>query len=82
MRHPQVSPVLIDKSKIWCIIWMLHKFFRVLLTCSYNSSFLAKILVIMDDGVESNPGLNINDFRIKEHDTSRVKGRPKKNLHL
>ena len=36
----------------------------------------------MDDGVESNPGLNINDFRIKEHDTSRVKGRPKKNLHL
>ena len=48
-----------------------------LLTYSYKTSFLARLLVIMDGDFESNPGPNDIDFSIKEQDTPRLNGRPK-----
>ena len=41
------------------------------MTCSYNTSFLARLLIIMDGDVESNPGPNDIDFSIKEQDNQK-----------
>ena len=76
-RKVRVAPVMINENETCHVIRISHTS-MFLLTCSYNTSFLARLLIIMDGDVESNPGPNDIDFSIKEQDIPRVKGRPKK----
>ena len=64
-RQIQLAPVMINENETCHVIRILHTS-MFLLTCSYNTSFLARLLIIMDGDVESNPGPNDIDFSIKK----------------
>ena len=78
-RKVQVAQFTINRNEIFYLRSMLHISMLIgILTCSYDTSFLARILIIRDGDVESNPGPNDIDFSIKKQETRIVKGRPKK----
>ena len=57
-----------------CYIHYIYSYFDMF----YDTSFLARILVIRDGDVKPNPGPNDNDYSIKKQETLRVGVRPKK----
>jgi ubiquitin C-terminal hydrolase len=78
-RRVQVGSVTMNRNEIYYEMRMLHSsILRSMLKCFKDTSFLARILVIRDGDVESNPGPSDIDFIIKKQETLRVKGRPKK----
>ena len=76
-RKIQVAPFTININEIYYLRKMSHTSMSMgILACSYDTSFLVRILIIRDGDVESNPGPNDIDFSIKKQETQRVKGRP------
>ena len=66
-RKEQVGLVKIDRNEVCHVIKMLNtNILGVFLTCSYNTSFLFTILIIMDGDGESIHRLNGIYFSMKE----------------
>ena len=78
-KRVKIAKVAVNRNEIYFVKRMIHTFIvSCILTCSYDTSFLARILVIRDGDVESNPGPSDIDFSIKKQETLRVRGRPRK----
>ena len=78
-KRVKIAKVAVNRNEIYFVKRMIHTFIvSCILTCSYDTSFLARILVIRDGDVESNPGPSDIGFSIKKQETLRVRGRPRK----
>ena len=78
-KRVKIAKVAVNRNEIYFVKRMIYtSILSCILTCSYDTSFLARILVIRDGDVESNPGPSDIDFSIKKQETLRVGGRPRK----
>ena len=69
-RKIQVAPFTININEIYYLRKMSHTSMSMgIMACSYDTSFLVRILIIRDGDVESNPGPNDIDFSIKKQET-------------